>query len=209
MKTKKLLLASMLLLGTPLLADNIDADKLFQNKCSFCHITDLAKMDNKDAFIAPPADEIMTHAKLEFGKDRAKAIKSMAEYILAPDPQKTFCASIETFGMMPAQKGIITPQEAEAIIDMMYTKYPREEFTQKESQGTEHSGMTFEKLDQNKDGSITAREFQLFRATKNNIDPDKFVNTLYFDRLDLDGDGKMNTEEYDKMKADKKRKKQR
>ena len=208
MKTKKLLLASILALGTPLLASDIDATQLFQNKCAFCHITDLSRMDNKSAFIAPPADEIMTHAKLEYGKDKAKAIKSMSEYIMAPDPQKTFCASIETFGMMPAQKGIITQKEAEAIIDMMYTKYPRKEFTAKEAEKKGAGGMTFEKLDINKNGSITAKEFQIFRANRNNIDPNKFKNTLYFDRMDLNSDGKMDKKEFDKMKADKMRKKQ-
>ena len=76
-------------------------------------------------------------------------------------------------------------------------------------EGGGHRGMTFEKLDQNKDGSITAKEFQLFRARKNNIDPSKFVNTYYFDRVDLNHDGKMDQAEFDKMKADKRRKKLR
>jgi len=210
MKTKTILLTSLLTLSSLLSANEINATKLFETNCAACHITDLSKMSNKSTFIAPPADEIMTHAKEEFGTDRAKAVKLMAEYILAPDPMKSFCASIETFGVMPPQKDIITPAEAEAIVGMIYDTYPREAFTEMEAkEGSRHSGMTFEKLDYNKDGSLSAKEFQQFRAEKNHIDLDKFVNTYYFDRIDLNRDGKMDQAEFDKMKADKRKKKQR
>ena len=209
MKTK-IVLTALLALSTLLSANEINATKLYKVNCAACHITDLSKMSNKSAFIAPPADEIMTHAKEEFGTDKAKAVKFMADYILTPDPMKSFCASIETFGVMPAQKGIITPAEAEAIVSMMYDTYPRKAFTEMEGKERgEGHGMTFEKLDYNKDGSLTAKEFQRFRAEKNHIDLDKFVNTYYFDRIDLNGDGKMDQAEFDKMKADKKAKRQR
>jgi len=209
MKTKNMILSTILTLSPLLLsAADIDANKLYETNCAACHITNLSKMSNKSVFIAPPADEIMTHAKQEFGSDKTKAVKFMAEYIMAPDPMKSFCASIETFGVMPAQKGIISEEEAKAIVAMMYDNYPRKEFTEMEAK-EEGQGMTFEKLDRNKDGSITAKEFQIFRAEKNNIDPDKFINTYYFDRLDLNSDGKMDQKEYDIMKADKRRKKQR
>ena len=208
MKTTNILLTSVLALSTLVSANEINATKLFENNCAACHITDLSKMSDKSAFIAPPADEIMTHAKNEFGTDKAKAVKFMTEYVLTPDPLKSFCASIEVFGVMPAQKGIITEEETKAIVGMMYDTYPRKAFTQMEAkEGGGHRGMTFEKLDRNKDGSITAKEFQIFRAEKNNIDPNKFVNTYYFDRLDLNRDGKMDQKEFDKMKADKKAKK--
>ena len=209
MKTKTILLASLFATTALLSANEINATKLFETNCAACHITDLSKMSNKSAFIAPPADEIMTHAKEEFGTDKAKAVKFMADYVRNPDPMKSFCASIETFGVMPTQKDVVTAQEAEAIVAMMYDTYPRKAFTEMEAKEGGHSGMTFEKLDYNKDGSITAKEFQRFRAEKNNIDPNKFVNTYYFDRVDLNRDGKMDEAEFDKMKADKRRKKNR
>jgi hypothetical protein len=197
-------------LGTAALAADMDPQKLFETKCAACHITDLSKMGNKSALIAPPADEIIAHAKEEFGADKAKAVKSMAEYIRNPDPKKTFCASIEYFGAMPTQKDAITPQEAEAIVGMMFDKYPRSAFTEQEDkEGNKHTGMTFEKLDRNHDGVIVAKEYQLFRAEKNRVDPARFVNTYYFDRLDLNGDGKMDEAEFDKMKAEKRKKKKR
>jgi cytochrome c5 len=210
MKTKTILLTSLLAFSTLLSANEINATQLFETNCAACHITDLSKMSDKSTFIAPPADEIMTHAKEEFGADKAKAVKFMTEYVLTPDPLKSFCASIETFGVMPAQKGIVTEEEVKAIVGMMYDSYPRKAFTEMEAkEGEGHRGMTFEKLDRNKDESITAKEFQLFRADKNHIDPNKFVNTYYFDRLDLNRDGKMDEKEFDIMKADKRRKKQR
>ena len=209
MTTTKILLASVIATSALLSANEINATKLFEANCAACHITDLSKMSNKSALIAPPADEIMTHAKEEFGTDKAKAVKFMAEYVRNPDPMKSFCASIETFGVMPAQKDVVTAEEAEAIVSMMFDAYPRKEFTEMEAKEGGHSGMTFEKLDYNKDGSLSAKEFQRFRAEKNNIDLSKFVNTYYFDRIDLNRDGKMDQAEFDKMKAEKRRKRLR
>ncbi len=204
MKTNKRLLLAMIAISTVLSASEIDTGKLYENYCVVCHVTDLEKMKDKASLIAPPADEIMEHMKYEF-ENKEKAVKFMAEYMLTPDPKKALCASIETFGVMPAQKGIITLEEAEAISSMMFDKYPRKEFIADEVKGR----MTFEKLDVNVDGSITAKEYQLFRATKNNIDPSKFINSYYFDRLDLNGDGKMDREEYNIMREEKRRKKNR
>ncbi len=184
-------------------------EALFEAHCAACHTTDLNKMNHKNTLIAPIVDEVMTHIKERFGKEKAKAISFMADYTLAPDPKKSVCASIEVFGLMPAQKGVVTREEAIAIAKMMLERYPRKAFTEQEEEGGEkHRGMRFEKLDKNKDGSITAREFQLFRAAKNHIDPGKFVNTYYFDRLDLNGDGKMDRAEFDAMKADKRKMRQ-
>ena len=204
MKNKKRLLLAMIAISSVLSASEIDTAKLYEVNCVACHVTDVEQMKNKASLIAPPADEIMQHMKEEF-PDKAKAVQFMAEYILAPDPKKTLCASIETFGLMPALKGVISMAEAEAVSSMMYEKYPRDAFVEAEVRGR----MTFEKLDVNANGSITAKEYQLFRATKNNIDPSKFVNSFYFDRLDLNGDGKMDRTEYDKMREDKRRKKRR
>ncbi len=209
MKTKTILITSLLAFTPLLSANEINTTKLFETNCAACHITDLSKMSNKSAFVAPPADEIITHAKEEFGADKAKAVKFMADYVRNPDPMKSFCASIETFGVMPTQKDVVTAQEAEAIVSMMYDSYPRKEFTEMEAKEGGHSGMTFEKLDYDKDGSLSAKEFQRFRAEKNHINPNKFVNTYYFDRMDLNRDGKMDQAEFDKMKADKQRKKNR
>jgi len=209
MKHATTILTSLAALGSLLSAGETNPQKLFEANCVACHITDLSKMGDKSALIAPPADEIMTHIKEDF-RSKDKAVKFMADYILAPDPKTSHCASIETFGLMPAQKGIITPDEATAIVSMMFDAYPRAAFTEQENkEGNKHTGMTFEKLDRNQDGGITAREFQLFRAEKNHIDPNKFTNTYYFDRLDLNGDGKMDQAEFKKMKADKRKKKER
>ena len=201
--------AAAVVLGAFALAGQSDPHKLFDAHCAACHITDLGKMGNKSALIAPPADEVMTHIKEDF-PSKTEAVRFMAEYVLHPDPRKAHCASIETFGVMPSQKGVITPEEAEAITGMMYDTYPRAAFTEQENKGgNKHRGMTFETLDLDGDGAITAKEFQLFRARKNHIDPAKFVNTYYFDRLDLNGDGKMDREEFGKMKAEKRRKRRK
>jgi hypothetical protein len=192
-----------------LMAGEKSGEELFVTHCAACHITDLSKMDNKNALVAPPADEVMTHIKEDFAS-KEKAVGFMSKYILHPDPSKSHCASIETFGLMPSQQGVLTPEQATAVTAMMYDKYPRKEFTEKEKRsGGKHRGMSFDKIDQNHDGVITPREFQLFRARKNHMDPNKFVNTYYFDRLDLNGDGKMERNEFEKMKAQKQRKRQK
>lgn len=163
-----------------------------------CHPTQTVQDKNK--LLGPPADEIMLHVKEAF-KSRDDAITFMVDYILKPEVSKALCASMDKFGLMPAMKGIVTKEQAKDISLMMYENFPREGYQQKER--TSRDKVTFEMIDTNGDGYISAEEFRNFRAKRNGIDPDSFKVDLYFQKVDLNGDGKMDRDEFNKMKHEK------
>ena len=175
-----------------------ESKELFKKRCMACHTTQA--VEDKNKLLGPPADEIMVHVK-EAYKDRDEAISFMVDYILKPEVNKALCASMDKFGLMPAMKGVITKEQARDISLMMYEKFPRASFQQKEK--TARSEVTFEMIDSDGDGFISSQEFRNFRAERNGIDPNSFKVDLYFKKVDLNGDGKMDKKEFEKMKQEK------
>jgi len=183
-------------------ASSINAEDIFNTKCLMCHTNKKIDPSNKANLIGPPADEVMMHVKENF-KDKDKAIDFMVDYIFNPDAKKALCASMDKFGLMPSQKGIITKDEAIAVSEYMYEKFPREDFAKKEKKNRENA--KFDIIDTNKDGFISPEEFKVFRAKKNGIDVSKFKNNLFFQKIDLNGDGKMSKEEFEKFRESKRK----
>jgi len=143
----------------------------------------------------------MMHVKEKFPAKK-DAVAFMVDYIMKPDPEKALCASMDKFGLMPSMKEVVSVDEAKAISEMMFDKFPHTEFEKKENKNRE--GITFETIDTNKDGGISPEEFKNFRAKKNGIDPAKFKHNLYFKRVDKNSDGKMDKMEFKKMRESKK-----
>jgi len=203
MKPTKMILALaglMLLGGNLYAAETIDAQKRFKQSCVVCHTDKLIDPNNKSNLIGPPADEVLTHVKEKFD-NKKDAVAFMVDYIMKPDADKALCASMDKFGLMPSMEGVVTPEEAKAIVAMMYDTFPRSEFAQKDKKIRE--GITFETIDVDNSGGISPEEFRNFRAKKNGIDPAKFKHDLYFQRIDLNKDGIMDRNEFQKMREAK------
>jgi len=181
-------------------SETIDAQKRFQQSCVVCHTAKLIDPNKKSNLIGPPADEVLTHVKEKFD-NKKDAVAFMVDYIMKPDASKALCASMDKFGLMPSMEGVVTPEEAKAIVSMMYDTFPRDAFTQKDKKVRE--GITFETIDVDNSGGISPEEFRNFRAKKNGIDPAKFKHDLYFQRIDLNNDGIMDREEFRKMREAK------
>jgi len=192
---KKLLIASVALVS---IAFANNAQDIFKTKCVMCHTAKV--VDSKQNLIGPPADEVMLHVKEKYS-NKQEAVKFMKDYILEPDPKKALCASMDKFGIMPSQKGVISEQEAQDVLEYMFDNFPREEYAQKESK--DRANITFDKLDKDKDGFVSPKEFREFRAKRNNIDANSFKQDLYFKKVDLNSDGKMDKDEFEKMREQK------
>jgi len=162
-----------------------------------CHTTKRITTDQKKGLIGPPIDEIMLHVKERYPKKK-EAVAFIAVYLMHPSADKALCASIDKFGIMPSMKGRINQQEALAVSEMIFEKFPREQFAAMEKKSRE--GITFETIDTNKDGKITSKEFQIFRAKRNHMDPNSFKYDLYFQKIDQNGDGYMDRAEFQKMR---------
>jgi cytochrome c551/c552 len=175
-----------------------EAEALFNSKCATCH---KVQVTDKNSLIAPPINKVMMHIKKSF-KDKDEALKFMKEYAINPDPTKTVCPSIDIFGVMPPQKGVVTDSQLDKIVNYLYDNFPKGAM-QHRGMGMGrgmHKGMmgkmAFMKIDSNGDGAISKEEFNAFRAKKEGIDPSKIKYDYFFKRLDKNGDGKLDQEEF-------------
>ncbi len=111
-----------------------DAKALLHSKCESCHNLDMPPKTYPDEK-APPMMAVTFHVR-DFMKvdnpseKRRKFIEFVVNYALNPSEEKSFCdkKSLEDYGLMPSQKGKVTPEELEAIAGYMYDHYDPEKF---------------------------------------------------------------------------------
>jgi len=104
-----------------------EAEKLFDSKCSACHIktrpTDRSKM------VAPPIMGVMRHVKMTY-PTKEKAVSFIKDYVFNPSKDKAVCMpqKIARFGLMPSQKGAVSEAEVEKIASWLYDNFPPKGF---------------------------------------------------------------------------------
>ncbi len=131
MKSEKLS-SRLLILGTVIALTSLGSasesvEALFDAKCAVCHSkarpTDMSKVT------APALMGIMRHIKMEYPQ-KDEAVKFMVDYVLDPKQEKAICMpeKIQRFGLMPSQKGSVSPEELEKIANWMFDNYPPADF---------------------------------------------------------------------------------
>ena len=118
---------------------NLDGEKLIEKKCSSCHNLDLPPKTYEDEK-APPMMAVAFHVKsfiqTENESQRVpKAKEFVKDYVLYPAADKSFCdkASLESYGVMPSQKGKVTDDELEAIVSYMFEHFTQENLTKEQA----------------------------------------------------------------------------
>jgi hypothetical protein len=106
---------------------NPKAYKLFQEKCTSCHT--IGKPQDMSKVTAPPIMGVLHHVKQKYA-DKTKAIEFMKDYVLNPSRDKAVCMpqKIKKFGLMPSQKGSVTPEELDTILPWLYDNFPPKGF---------------------------------------------------------------------------------
>ena len=128
MKIKNILLATLLASSTLMAAQSsLDGEKLFNEKCSMCHVTQPPQ--DMSTLVAPPVFGVMRHVKMKYNNE-ADALAFMRDYVMNPDAKKAVCMpmKLKRFGVMPSQKGNVTPEELEVITKWMYDNFPPKNF---------------------------------------------------------------------------------
>ena len=99
---------------------------LFDQKCSSCHLKQRPHVDRMHLMVAPPIQGVMFHVSEKY-PSKKEAVDFIAHYIFNPERNKAVCMthSIEKFGVMPSQKGNLTPQEAKIIAEYLFDRYPQ------------------------------------------------------------------------------------
>ena len=112
-------------MSTLLLAN--EASTLFNAKCAMCHVT--SRPSDMSTLVAPPIMGVMNHVKMTY-PNKADAVKFIVDYVQEPSKSKAVCMpqKIQRFGLMPSQKGNVTPEELEAIASWLYDNYPPKGF---------------------------------------------------------------------------------
>ncbi len=115
---------------------NLDGKKLLEQKCSACHNLDLPPKTFVDEK-APPMMAVAFHIK-DFipasneSEKIPKAIDFVKDYVIHPSKEKSFCdkKSLQTYGVMPSQKGNVTQEELQAIGEYMFEHYTIKNLTE-------------------------------------------------------------------------------
>jgi cytochrome c len=115
---KKITIAvSIALMSQVGLFANSQGKELFTQKCAICHHLPKTKKVNTTQ-LAPGARGVMFHLSEAFkSKDEIK--NHIEGFVINPTKEKAICDSVEKFGLMPSQKGIISKDELKTVANWM------------------------------------------------------------------------------------------
>ena len=115
---------------------NLDGKRLLEQKCSACHNLDLPPKSFEDEK-APPMMAVAFHVKDFVPASNAsekipRAIEFVKDYVLAPSQKKSLCdkKSLQSYGLMPSQKGKVSKEELQAIAEYMFEHYTVKNLTE-------------------------------------------------------------------------------
>jgi cytochrome c len=111
----------------------LNGKKLIEKKCSKCHNLDMPPKSYKSE-IAPSMMAVTFHLK-DFIKSNnpseheGEVVTFIKDYVVNPSREKSFCDedSLDSYGLMPSQKGKVNSQELDAIAHYMYQTFDNQE----------------------------------------------------------------------------------
>jgi cytochrome c len=106
---------------------NSNGKELFTQKCAVCHT--LGKPADMSTVVAPVLNGVMRHLKMTHS-EKSAGVAFIKDYAMNPSESKALCMpeKIKRFGLMPSQKGNVTPEELEVIANWMFDNYPQQGF---------------------------------------------------------------------------------
>jgi len=110
-----------------MIVENSKGKELFTQKCVTCHT--LGKPQDMSTVVAPALNGVMKHLKM-IHSEKANGVAFIKDYVMNPSESKALCMpkKIKRFGLMPSQKGNVTPEELEVIANWMFENYPQKGF---------------------------------------------------------------------------------
>ena len=113
-----------------------DGAKLLEQKCASCHNIDLPPKTYQNEK-APPMMAVAFHvANFVKPSDESqrvsKAVEFVKDYVINPSREKAFCdkESLESYGVMPSQKGNVNEDELDAIAKYMFSHFTQKNLTE-------------------------------------------------------------------------------
>jgi mono/diheme cytochrome c family protein/Spy/CpxP family protein refolding chaperone len=127
---KPLFLAlSLLTLSNMAQADN-KGEELVKKNCASCHTLGVPTPEEMPTFKAPAMEAVLFHVKPAHKNDKEEVKKFIMDYVQNPDIKKSVCESnkVAQFGVMPSQKGKVSPEDLAIISDYLIETYPTQAF---------------------------------------------------------------------------------
>jgi cytochrome c2 len=119
--------------------NNLNGEKLIEQKCSSCHNLELPPKTYEDEQ-APPMMAVAFHVKSFIQTENEsqripKAKEFVKDYVFYPAASKAFCdkGSLKSYGVMPSQKGKLTDDELDAIATYMFEHFTQENLTKEQA----------------------------------------------------------------------------
>lgn len=110
-----LTLSLILSLNTNILAAS-EGEALFQTKCASCHT--MTRPQDMSNMLAPPVKGLMFHMDEHF-KNKEEIVQHINSFVMNPTQEQAICRSVRRFGLMPSQKGLLSPEELNTIAEWM------------------------------------------------------------------------------------------
>lgn len=113
-----------------------EGKKLLESKCASCHNLSMPP-ELSESELAPPMMAVSFHVyqftqASQESLRRAKAIEFVVDYVQNPSYEKSFCdkESLKRYGIMPSQKGSVTPEEIRVIAAYMFDHFTPQSLAQ-------------------------------------------------------------------------------
>ncbi len=150
----------------------LDGSSLIKQKCSSCHDLSLPPKTSEDEK-APPMMAVVFHIKdfikvSNISEKIPKAKEFVKDYVYNPSADKSFCdkESLKSYGVMPSQKGNVSKEELDAIVEYMF-----EHFTQENLQKEQALIREFKKMPKGKRVAIKYGCLNCHRKKKRLVGP--------------------------------------
>lgn len=113
--------------------ERLDGEVLIEQKCAKCHNLDMPPKSYENE-IAPSMMAVTFHLKdfiksVNPSEHEGKIVTFVKDYVINPSREKSFCdkASLDSYGLMPSQKGNVSEAELDAIAHHMYATYDNQQ----------------------------------------------------------------------------------
>jgi hypothetical protein len=112
-------------LGLSIIVFANSAQDLVNAKCTICHLGSQPTAAQRQNMIAPPMFGVMNNLGIHFNDDKKAITAFIKDYTINPSAKKAVCQShaITRFGVMPSQKGNITPSELDKVANYLFDEY--------------------------------------------------------------------------------------
>lgn len=119
---KRLFIITALLITAPsILSASGNGEALFKQKCASCH--SMTKPKDRSKMKNPTMRMMLFQVRKGLMDDKEDIVDHINDFVLDPSVEKAVCGGVKRFGLMPSQKGKVTPEELDIIAHWLVDQF--------------------------------------------------------------------------------------